>query len=137
MTEEKKCYHFNNTKDEATDTLYCKDCNVILLEEKYWRGEITIGKFETTYETTEKVLNFTKLISEHINGRIVIKEVSAIEGKWSWGNDLAVIFSLVGSSESLIANISFTRMTRHLPTGEFFVAPETLTSEDQISYTCS
>lgn len=124
---EKKCYHFHNTTDEATDTKYCKDCNEILFEEVYWGGEFYFGKLETRFEEVSgDALDFAKLICDHVGApRVVIQGVKAVVGKRNWVTELEIAFTLSGATHPLTARISYSRQSRFLPTGEFFVAPET------------
>ena len=128
MTEETvdlcKYGHYPIEKTED-DTHYCKKCSAILLEEKYWAGEITFGKMSKNFEENGAGLDFSTLIAGHVGTRpenIIVRKVWGVEGKWY--PEIQVHFSLTGSSAVLTANISYNRSTRYLPTGGFFVAPE-------------
>jgi hypothetical protein len=116
-----ECYHYHRETDKATDKVYCRECKVFLDVEKYWWGNIKIGKMETSFEAPGKLLDLKWLIEDTMGNKVSVGSVQLLNDE-RWMPKYIVLFGLGSSqfSATVVANSG----EKFLPTNYYYNPPE-------------
>lgn len=116
-----KCYHYSKESFDDSDTRrYCKDCGLIFNTEKVWSGSIEIGKLTSLFKVPQNTLSLGNLIADTIGGRVTVIDVVVSNEENYWRDVTSVVFTMLNSKESLVAQISnMTRRDDYVETSEF------------------
>lgn len=117
-----ECRHYSHTIDEDTKTDYCKDCNVILSETKYWGATVNIGSMEHYFTLDSNSIDMSEIIEYCLGVKVEVNDVRFMYNADSYSWDVPIMFVTfsVGKANMYATIRQLRCSSKYTPTERFF-----------------